>query len=218
MAPDKLNVGCGLHVVPGYLNLDNSPTLRLQRGLPRPVLDQVRQSPVGKWLGPAWPSEVQPWDIRQGLPGEPGTLGVIYSSHMLEHLSRPAAVSFVGACHQALRPGGILRLALPDLERRARGYLKALDAGDSTAADEFLRSLLLAQEDADESLKGIAKRALGRELHHWMYDRLSLTRLLTDAGFTTAEPRAFAQSRIPEIAELELEDRASESVYVEAVR
>jgi SAM-dependent methyltransferase len=42
----------------------------------------------------------------------PGTFDLIYGIHVIEHLSDPAAV--FGACHRALRAGGVLYLMTPN--------------------------------------------------------------------------------------------------------
>jgi SAM-dependent methyltransferase len=42
----------------------------------------------------------------------PGTFDLIYGIHVIEHLNDPAAV--FRACHQALRPGGVLYLMTPN--------------------------------------------------------------------------------------------------------
>src|SRR5688572_11004901 len=89
----KLNVGCGLCAVPGYLNLDNSATLRLQKWIPSALRDPLR-SRLGSKLGPDWPEEVQVWDVTNGLPASAASADVIYSSHMLEHLPHEEAQRF----------------------------------------------------------------------------------------------------------------------------
>jgi hypothetical protein len=51
-----------------------------------------------------------------------------------------------------------------------------------------------------------------------MYDGASLARLLSEAGFADAAVMPPGKTRIEDPGELDLEERAAESVYVEAVQ
>ena len=73
---------------------------------------------------------VQAHDITKGLPFEAHSFDVVYHSHLLEHLRREQVAPFLADCHRVLRPGGVVRVVVPDLERIARAYLAALDAED----------------------------------------------------------------------------------------
>src|SRR5262249_38158369 len=46
---------------------------------------------------------------------------------LLEHFPKHEALSFSQECYRVLKPGGIIRVAVPDLERIARLYLQALE-------------------------------------------------------------------------------------------
>lgn len=70
---------------------------------------------------------VYPWDFRRGLPLPSDSCDAIYSSHVLEHLSRNEAHYFLEECLRSIKRGGVLRLALPDLEGIVRSYIKCLD-------------------------------------------------------------------------------------------
>jgi SAM-dependent methyltransferase len=54
---------------------------------------------------------------------------------VLEHLTRDCAVGLLAECHRALRPGGTLRLVVPDLEAIVRHYLRLLESADAGAAE-----------------------------------------------------------------------------------
>lgn len=76
-------------------------------------------------------------DLQTPLPFDDNTFQAVYHSHVLEHLSRSQAPIFLQECVRVLAPGGVLRVAVPDLENIARLYLKYLDqavAGDQQAA------------------------------------------------------------------------------------
>jgi len=53
----------------------------------------------------------------------PDTIDRILSEHMLEHLSESQAETTLRECHRYLKPGGLLRLAVPDGYRRDAAYV-----------------------------------------------------------------------------------------------
>jgi SAM-dependent methyltransferase len=67
-------------------------------------------------------------DVRRGLPFAAGTFDAVYASHVLEHLNPADGEALVVEARRVLKRGGVLRLAVPDLERTARAYLERLDA------------------------------------------------------------------------------------------
>jgi SAM-dependent methyltransferase len=79
------------------------------------------------------------WDLPEH------SFEVVYSSHVLEHLPRSLAPSFLRNCWKILRPGGILRLVVPDLQGICREYLAQLDAAQTgtPGADRKLRWMTL---------------------------------------------------------------------------
>lgn len=71
--------------------------------------------------------EVQRVNLLQRLPFDDGTFDVVYSSHVLEHFSPETAEALLRECHRVLKPGGILRTVLPDLETACREYVRILN-------------------------------------------------------------------------------------------
>ncbi|CAA9217761.1 MAG: hypothetical protein AVDCRST_MAG93-305, partial [uncultured Chloroflexia bacterium] len=45
---------------------------------------------------------------------EDGTVDILYSSHMLEHLDRDSARRFLHEAYRVLKPGGAIRIVVPD--------------------------------------------------------------------------------------------------------
>ena len=72
-------------------------------------------------------ASVLPWDARAGLPMDRNSFDVVYLSHVLEHFSQLDGSHLVAECHRVLKPGGILRVVVPDLEGICREYLRTLD-------------------------------------------------------------------------------------------
>ncbi len=69
---------------------------------------------------------VQSYNLTKPLPFKANTFDVVYSSHLLEHFSKEDAVVFISECQRVLKPNGILRVVVPDLEYIARCYLDSL--------------------------------------------------------------------------------------------
>jgi SAM-dependent methyltransferase len=65
---------------------------------------------------------------------------MVYHSHMLEHLPGWQAEPFMAECARVLKPGGVLRVAIPDLETICRLYLESLSGalnGDKAAEHRY---------------------------------------------------------------------------------
>lgn len=76
---------------------------------------------------------VQAHDLRRGLPFADASCALVYHSHVLEHFTPEQAHTFIAECWRVLEPGGIVRVAVPDLEQIARAYLHALEEATSGA-------------------------------------------------------------------------------------
>jgi predicted SAM-dependent methyltransferase len=96
---DFLNLGCGSRFHPAWTNLDIQPSS----------------------------AAVRRWDLQKELPFPNESFDVVYHSHVLEHFSKVDGLIFLKRCLRVLRRGGIIRVAVPDLERIARLYIEALD-------------------------------------------------------------------------------------------
>jgi hypothetical protein len=211
----RLNIGCGLSPTPGWLNFDNSPSVRMARW---PVFSPMLAG-LGFLCGPSAKlgAMTQLGDIRfanaaDRIPCPAGCSSAVYSSHMIEHLDRAEARSFLAEVMRVLQPGGVVRLAVPDLSMLVRAYL-----GDGDA-DRFVSGTRMGL-DRPCGLRAWAKWTLVGPRHHlWMYDGESLATMLSEAGFEDAAAVPPGSTRIPEPGQLDLRERAAESVYVEAIR
>src|SRR5437588_359010 len=94
-----LNIGCGVRLHPGWINLD-----REARG--RDILVH---------------------DLLRPLPFPENSFDVVYHSHTLEHFDAEQGFRLMQECHRVLAPKGVVRVVVPDLENIARAYLAALD-------------------------------------------------------------------------------------------
>ena len=146
------------------------------------------------------------------IPCAADSAAAVYSSHMIEHLDRSEARAFLAEVMRVLRPGGVVRIAAPDLSRLVTAYIATGDA------DGFVAGLHMGL-DRPAGLRGWMKWAVVGPRHHlWMYDGESLARRLREAGVAEAAVLPPGSSRIAEPGDLDLRERSAESVYVEAVR
>ncbi len=198
-----VNFGCGPFATPGYINIDGSSTVLLSR-LPVPA----------GWFYPkaAFVSVAREARIRYGrarrLRFPEGSLNAFYSSHTLEHLPRRHCLDLMNRVRGWLRPGGVVRVVLPDLRRMGEAY-----AAGVIDADTFLRKTYLATES-----NSLVWRLIGGGVHHWMYDAASFGKLLQRLGFREVQQTEFGMSRLAELSRLDIKERRHESFYIEAIR
>jgi predicted SAM-dependent methyltransferase len=209
----KLNLGSGPRVVPGWVAIDRSPSIALHRvPLLRAALRRAGVLAEGQ-LAP-WPKEVVRRDLRAPLPYPAASADAIYSSHTLEHLYLDEARRVLAECHRVLRPGGVLRLALPD----ARAFAAALlaDPGSPAGGDgRVFNQRLQAHPESRPGMLAALVRAAGSAVHRWQPTEDLVGELLADAGFTAVERRRFREGALPELAVIE---HRPESLFVEAFR
>lgn len=231
-------------------------------------------------------------NLREGIPFPEESFDVIYHSHVLEHFPKTEAGFFLEECFRVLRPGGILRVVVPDLEQMARLYLTSLEktidgskewaanyewillemydqavrhhsggemavylAQEKISNEEFVLkrigtegknlievlhqqpktmqspSLSLTEQELNlKNLLGVADYQalqIGRfrqsgEVHQWMYDRYSLTKLLNAVGFEQVRVCQADESSIQNFSQycLDVEPdgqvRKPDSLFVEA--
>lgn len=210
----KLHLGCGLNTPQGWINLDGSwnawvakhPSLRY-------LLKMVRIIPPAQ-LDIPWSPEILVHDVRKGLPFEQDSLDVIYASHFLEHLYFVEAQRLLKECYRVLRPGGIIRMVVPDLraiifEYLGQGQLGRIPQGISNPADICVYRLLLRDREPPSGnlVYRIYNALKDFHSHKWMYDAESLIRHFESAGFIDVREETFLQSRIEGIEKIESADR-----------
>ncbi len=183
------------------------------------------------------------WDLRNGIPFADGTFDAVYHSHFLEHIDRTAAPEFLRECRRVLKPGGILRIVVPDLELAAEKYLVSLvrardrgveaealhDEAVSDLFDQFTRNQTIGSSLQKPMVRFIEQLIRGGaaesgELHRWMYDEHSLRGLLITVGFDRISRREPLSSSIEGWAGylLDTNDDGTvykrDSLYVEATK
>jgi predicted SAM-dependent methyltransferase len=134
-----LNLGCGYRFHPTWTNVDFKST------------------------GP----EVITHDIGKGLPFESKSFDAVYHSHLLEHFPKNHVSKFLSECLRVLKPGGTLRVVVPDLETIARLYLLLMEKslnGDEEAQKRYEWIML---ELFDQMVRNTSGGAM---LDYWRQD------------------------------------------------
>ena len=68
-------------------------------------------------------------NLLKGVPFEDEQFELVYHSHVLEHFAKDDGEKLIKECWRVLTKGGILRIAVPDLEQIVRKYLVFLEKG-----------------------------------------------------------------------------------------
>jgi SAM-dependent methyltransferase len=212
---NRANIGCGNTPTEGWWNFDNSLSIRLARPkLIMSLLNFVRlaSDKSARLAGMAREKNIRWANAVEQIPLPAASLDVVYSSHVIEHLTNSEALRFLGEIRRVLRPGGVIRLAVPDLRRRIEKYRADGDA------DTFMESLSMREYSVRTLSSRLRLFILADRAHRWMYDSRSLARLVERSGFTGAREMAPGQTIIPDPGPLTLNERENDSIYVEAYR
>ena len=200
-APVKVNLGCGLTVAPGWINIDASINALISNW-PRPLLNYFYGiSGSRKHYSAEHYCQVLSshyfvhHNCKYGIPLPDASVDYVYSSHMLEHMYIVEGQRLLGEAGRVLKKGGVIRVCVPDLEFALSLY----QGGQKQKAMQYFFS-----------------RGPSGELftHRYMYDFDLLSQALRDAGFGNIERQRYQQGRTPD---LELLDMSSEvTLFVEA--
>jgi predicted SAM-dependent methyltransferase len=211
----RVNIGCGASSIEGWKNFDNTPSIKLSHS---PFKFQVL-----KLLGLLNSSQIEnvEWnkknkilyaDATKRIPLSDSSAECIYSSHMLEHLSRDGARLFLKEALRVLDHGGVLRIAVPDLQHFINNYIANKDA------DEFMEKLLVSAPPLNFLRQKLLLFFMGYRHHQWMYDGASLSKLMLELGFKNVIVQDAGKTCINNFKGLNLFEREEESVYVESIK
>lgn len=183
-----LDLGCGPCPKPGFVNLD----YRWRHGV-----DVV-------------------WDILHPLPFPSQRFEGVFTEHCLEHFDLKQLHGVLKEIHRILEPGGVLRIVVPNLakyvdaySRRARGE-KFADEQKLATASAFNRAFYSGHV-------WMSRSRWWNDGHHFIHDFYSLSTALLEAGFKNPQERQLLEGSCSALL-IDREDRAWESLYVEAAR
>jgi predicted SAM-dependent methyltransferase len=229
-----LNLACGTRMHWGWNNVDFSPYALLARNQAVAKLLKIGgllSAERQERLRQIDPSIIR-WDLRKGIPFDATSFDGVYHSHFLEHIDPQYAPGLLKDCYRVLKPGGVLRVVVPDLELLAGEYLAAVQAVDAdrpAAAklhhqavanlfDQMVRREATGAKQQKGWVRWVEQQIRGGaaetgELHRWMYDRHSLGQLLTQTGFRNVQRQSAETSIIQGWAEFRLDTNVDGSVY-----
>ena len=133
----KLHLGCGNKILPGYLNID----CRYQPGV-----DEIN-------------------NVQFLRNYEDNSVDEIYACHVLEHLGRWNYLDALERWYEILKPGGVIKIAVPDFEAVVKIY------SENKFDLPKIRGLLYGGQDYDGNI------------HTWCWDTKSLSDDLESIGF-----------------------------------
>ena len=91
----KVNLACGDCFLDSWLNYDYAPNS----------------------------TNVKKINLLKNLPLDSGVASIVYSSHYFEHIPENFVNPFLSECYRIMKPGGMLRLVMPDFDEFCASYL-----------------------------------------------------------------------------------------------
>ena len=171
-------------------------------------------------------ANVRVCDIRLGLPYASGSVEVAVCSHCLEHLhvawELPAVLREV---HRVLMPGGVFRVAVPDLHRLGSAYYNSESDNAKALAStqrELKEYIGTAYEDLPAALRfsvicfGDNSGSPAYDGHRFVADFDALKWLLERANFRAVREVTDGSSRHPSLMTRYRDVGAAEEIIVEA--
>jgi SAM-dependent methyltransferase len=175
----RLNWGCGRNPAPGWTNSD------------RKELPGIDIS----------------CDVREGLPVEDEYFDYAVSIHALPEVPYPDLVPTLAELRRVLRPGGVLRLGLPNLETAIDAYRRGEQA-----------YFLIPDEDARTLGSKLITQLVWYGYSRTIFVPEFAVELLERAGFSQVRHVAFGRTASQFRDITALDDRPVESFFVEATR
>jgi len=172
LQPVKLHVGCGTVYKDGWINIDNNSDNNIEK------LDVNV-------------------DLRNGLPFQNDSADFIFNEHFLEHLTWDEGLQTIKEFMRVLKPGGVLRIAMPDLVRSVRIYE---DENWKNNNREYFEKYGLTSVKTRAQNLNIDFRSWG---HKHLYDFEELERLLREAGCVNIRRQLLHESGYEELQNLE---------------
>lgn len=173
--PLQLHLGCGESPKQGWVNIDLV-------GLPVDLA----------------------WNLDQPLPFSDGSVDAIFHEHVLEHLVLDRGYTLLRESYRVLKPGGVLRIGVPDAGRYVRSYCDRKDGFLERVRPDRPTALLALQEE------------FYSHGHRTMYDFETLALVCRAAGFTRIDERGIDETRL--LPSPDSPHRKWDTLYVEAVR
>ena len=199
----KVNLGCGLRVACGWLNIDGSLNA-LIASWPNWLHRMIyRFSGAHKYYSQSdycWILKDHTFlyhDLALSLPLKQNSVDFIYSSHFFEHLFKDDAARLIESCAGVLKPGGVIRISIPDLAYAVSLYSLGRKA-------EMLDDYFFVEGKGSYLAR-----------HKYMYDFDMIRDVLERSGFSNVTRCEYQQGLTPDINLLDVYPEVS--LFVEAI-
>jgi predicted SAM-dependent methyltransferase len=199
-SPAKVNVGSGLVVAPGWINVDMGfyPLLHY---LPSRVLSYLHGRSGwatvlsrDQYVRALKTHRFIQHDARRALPFADNAVDFLLASHFLDSITSSEGRRFLEDAFRVLKPGGAIRISVSDLERNVELYRSG------------------RKQEALARFFPVSNSPLGRR--YSMYDYEILSAALTAAGFREVRRCKYREGVVPDLEILD--NRPEESLFVEA--
>jgi SAM-dependent methyltransferase len=213
----KLNLGSGPGKIidPTWQHYDASKRLLLLKKIPFIGYLKINHSTINERK---WDLNTHYKDIKK-LSFRRESVDFIYSSHTLEHLYLGEAKILLEKTYRWLKPGGIIRLALPDYDQIHDEFNRSRETNPLTAYEKYADRLGSHPfKSPGGALKVLISELIGKPLHthKWHPHADYVIALLTSFGFSHVQLQKHKASLIPHI-EL-IETREKDTFFVDAVK
>ena len=188
----KLNLGCGLNPIEGWTNIDGGDN---------------------SWYCPPDHEDVIPLDVFDAMAHLPdGSCDCISSEHFYEHFTLDDGYRMAQEWSRLLRPGGVVRVVTPDLEKEAKIYLGDLIPAPAEVYDRHKRRWLTSRH-TKETKRFLTPAMLfnfGMRLdgHQFIYDFSTLEKQLEAVGLINITRCQFGYSEHPDLRNIDFHDGA----------
>jgi len=213
----KLNLGCGAVRPKGWINTDSSLNSLIQN------IPLLGKSLASAFSDTVYVGKSQYMNLNKRWNFKNDSIDIIYASHLFEHLSPLNATLFLFESYRTLKKNGIIRLVVPDLYQHTKHYIELFDVEKEKGSHHLLSMLNLHREgqynSTTHNLVGWLQDFPHQ--HKYMYDKHSLTNILSASGFSKILESSYGISKyIKEISEVENIKYSGyeKSLYIEAVK
>lgn len=217
----KLNLGCGSVRPNGWINTDSSLNANLQR---IPLVGR----PLARIFNPVQydSSNLVYMNLNKNWNYLSNSVDIVYASHLFEHLTLKSADLFLEEAYRTLKPGGVIRIVVPDLYKISKKYISEYenDTYSNTTTEFIMWAINMHREGQYGDNIGFLKKQVLEIMgyphqHKFMYDEKSLIYKMEKAGFKKLTSLSYGVSNLlSEIKEVEAKEESYLSVYIEGIK
>lgn len=209
-----LNIGCWVDAPEEWKNIDASPYIRISK---IPMVGGLVLSAIG---GPKLPTSVKYGDLVKGLDITHGDCDLIFASHILEHLTLSDFHIAMNNIYSYLKPGGIFRAIVPDLEKYIAIYTSQRPNGALSlkAAHMFMQESGIGHLGSRSNLFKRLYEVFSNSRHQWMWDEPSLSDAFAQHGFKNIRRCDYGDWSDPRFASVENKNRHWNAICLEGTK